>query len=64
MHLAHIVTFCKKDLKVLGNADIFHSKMQTQENARFGGKYAVFHFVRFLRTFSLSVKSMVLFTKS
>jgi hypothetical protein len=62
--LAHFLTFCKKALKVLGNAYTFHSKTQTKENARFGGKYAVFHFVRFLRTFSLSVKSMVLFTKS
>ena len=68
MHLAHFVTFCKKDLKVLGNADTFHSQTQNMQKCMFWCQMLLFPLCAFLAHFFTFCEkygdSLVLFTKS
>ena len=67
-HLAHFVTFCTKDLKVLGNADTFHSKAQNMQKYTCWCQMLLFPLCAFLAHFFIfcekSGDSLVLFTKS
>ena len=67
-NLAHFVTFCKKDLKVLGNADTFHSQTQKMQKRMFWCQMLLFPLCAFLAHFFIFCEkygdSLVLFPKS